>query len=81
MWKLNGDGSGAIAGGNISWDAEGNVTFANSVSLNWVNISSALGNKLTKIDANGIYTGTISADNITAGTITTAAIKMGYIGH
>ena len=77
LWKLNGDGSGAIAGGNISWDAEGNVTFANSVSLNWVNISSALGNKLTKIDANGIYTGTISADNITAGTITTAAIKNG----
>ena len=77
LWKLNGDGSGAIAGGNISWDAEGNVTFANSVSLNWVNISSALGNKPTKIDANGIYTGTISADNITAGTITTAAIKNG----
>lgn len=75
LWKLNGDGSGAIAGGNISWDAEGNVTFANSVSLNWSNISGAIGNKLTKIDANGIYTGTISADKITVGNITTDWIK------
>lgn len=77
QWKFNADGSGAVAGGNISWDEEGNVTFAESVTLNWANISNAIGNKLTKIDANGIYTGTISADKITAGTITTAAIKNG----
>ena len=32
-WRLESSGAGAVAGGNISWDASGNVTFANSVSL------------------------------------------------
>ena len=36
-WKLNNDGSGRLANGNIAWDAAGNVTFASSVSLNWTN--------------------------------------------
>lgn len=36
-WRLDSTGAGAIAGGNISWDASGNVTFAASVSLNWTN--------------------------------------------
>lgn len=36
-WKLDSNGTGAIAGGNISWDATGKVTFASSVSLNWTN--------------------------------------------
>ncbi|MDR1504010.1 MAG: gp58-like family protein, partial [Prevotella sp.] len=36
-WKLDATGAGAIAGGNISWDANGNVTFGSSVSLNWTN--------------------------------------------
>ena len=36
-WKLNNDGSGQIANGNISWNAAGAVTFASSVSLNWTN--------------------------------------------
>lgn len=69
------DGSGAIAGGKISWNSEGVVTFASDVSLNWSNISGAIGNKLTKIDANGVYTGTVSANNITAGTITGSTIQ------
>ena len=34
-WKLNNDGSGQIAGGNISWNASGTVTFASSVSAQW----------------------------------------------
>lgn len=34
-WKLNNDGSGQIAGGNISWNASGSVTFASSVSAQW----------------------------------------------
>ena len=34
-WRLNSDGSGRIANGNISWDASGVVTFASSVSLQW----------------------------------------------
>lgn len=36
-WKLNNDGSGRIASGNIAWDAAGNVTFGASVSLQWKN--------------------------------------------
>lgn len=36
-WRLNNDGSGRIANGNILWDAVGNVTFGNSVSLKWKN--------------------------------------------
>lgn len=73
MWKLLADGSGAVAGGNISWTKEGKVTFSNQVTLSWSSITN--GPNLTKIDANGIYTGTISANNITAGTISTASIK------
>ena len=69
------DGSGAIAGGKISWNSEGIITFASDVSLNWSNISGAIGNKLTKIDSNGVYTGTVSANNITAGTIIGSTIK------
>ena len=34
-WRLNNDGSGQIAGGNISWNASGAVTFASSVSAQW----------------------------------------------
>lgn len=36
-WKFNNDGSGQIAGGNISWNAAGAVTFGTSVSLQWRN--------------------------------------------
>lgn len=36
-WKLNNDGSGQVASGNIAWDAVGNVTFGTSVSLQWKN--------------------------------------------
>lgn len=45
-WRFENDGSGALAGGKINWDAEGNIT----------------------VDAK------ISANNITAGTISTASI-------
>lgn len=37
-WKLNNDGSGQIAGGNIAWNASGVVAFSSSVSLNWTNL-------------------------------------------
>lgn len=36
-WRLNNDGSGQIASGNISWNAAGTVTFGSSVSLQWKN--------------------------------------------
>ena len=35
-WRFEDTGAGALAGGNISWDAAGNVTFGASVSLNWI---------------------------------------------
>lgn len=40
-WKLNNDGSGSIASGNISWDAAGAVTFSAAVSLNWTNAANS----------------------------------------
>ena len=36
-WRLNNDGSGQIANGNITWNAAGTVIFTSSVSLNWTN--------------------------------------------
>lgn len=86
-WRLESTGAGAVAGGNISWDASGNVTFANSVSINWTEpigeITDALGGdefpKLTKITAEGIYTGSITASQITAGTISADRIAAGSI--
>ena len=86
-WRLESTGAGAVAGGNISWDASGNVTFANSVSLNWTapidDITEALGGdeypKLTEITADGIYTGSITASQITAGTISADRIAAGSI--
>lgn len=86
-WRLEATGAGAVAGGNISWDDSGNVTFAASVSLQWTNpinaITTALGGgsypKLTQITAAGIYTGTITAGQITAGTISADRIAAGSI--
>lgn len=69
-WYLNSDGSGSLAGGNITWDTSGNVTLSSSVTIAWANISGAIGNKLTKIDANGIYTGTLTASQVNALTCT-----------
>lgn len=34
-WRFENDGSGAVAGGNIAWDENGNVTFADKVSILW----------------------------------------------
>lgn len=36
-WKLNNDGSGSLALGNISWNASGAVTFSSAVSIQWKN--------------------------------------------
>jgi hypothetical protein len=83
-WRLESTGAGALAGGNILWDAAGAVTFATSVSLNWTapigSITTALGgssySKLTQISSTGIYTGTLTASQITAGTIDTARLNV-----
>lgn len=86
-WRLDSTGAGAVAGGNISWDASGNVTFGASVVLNWTtpinSITTALGGssypKLTKIDANGIYTGTLTAAQVNAVNIDAGSIKAGTL--
>ena len=86
-WRLDSTGAGAVAGGNIAWDAAGVVTFSASVSLNWTtpidNINTALGGtsfpKLTQISSTGIYTGSITAEQITAGTISADRIAAGSI--
>lgn len=77
-WRLEADGSGAVAKGNISWDAIGTVTFAPSVVLSWGQITGTelVTNKLTQIDANGIYVGTINANNITSGTISAERLNL-----
>lgn len=44
-WELDSSGAGALAGGNISWDIDGNVMFDKSVSLQWTDcIDKALKN-------------------------------------
>ena len=86
-WRLDATGSGALAGGNIAWDAAGNITFGASVTALWTSpvnlITTALGGtsypKLTQITAAGIYTGTITASQINAGTISTDRIAAGSI--
>lgn len=86
-WRLDGTGAGAVAGGNISWDAAGNVTFGTSVSVVWSapigSITAALGGdkypKLTRITAEGIYTGSVTASQITAGTLSADRIAAGSI--
>lgn len=40
-WRLNSDGSGQVAGGNISWNSSGTVSFSSSVQLNWVNAANS----------------------------------------
>lgn len=67
-WRFENNGSGAVAGGNISWDSAGNVTFASSVKIGWDNLGGTI------INSEGVFVGKISADNITAGTISTADI-------
>ena len=86
-WRLDASGAGAVAGGNIAWDAAGNVTFAPSVSVQWTapigSVTTALGGsgypKMTKITAEGIYTGSIAASQITAGTLSADRIASGSI--
>mgnify|MGYP002589743906 CR=1 FL=1 len=66
-WRLDSDGAGALAGGNISWDVSGNVEFSDKVSLHWKNeadnaykLASAMAGKMLYRDptfkngANGI---------------------------
>lgn len=35
MWRLDANGAGSVANGNISWDVNGYVTFSSAVQLQW----------------------------------------------
>lgn len=86
-WKLDATGAGALAGGNISWDAAGNVTFGSSVVLNWTapiaTLTTALGGatfpKMTNISGTGIYTGTLTAAQVNAVAINATSIAAGTL--
>ena len=86
-WQFNNSGSGQIAAGNTTWSSSGVVAFSSSVSLTWTapigKIVSALGGssypKLTKITSSGIYTGSLTASQITAGTISAYRIDTNAI--
>ena len=45
-WKLNKDGDGYLANGNITWDKDGDVTFGNNVVIGWDSIKDAVEDKL-----------------------------------
>lgn len=87
LWKLNNDGSGQLANGNISWNAAGTVTFSSAVALNWTNgingLTTALGGssypKLTYISSSGIYTGTLTAAQVNAVAINASSITTGTL--
>lgn len=79
-WRFDNAGSGRLASGNIVWDASGNVTFSPAVKLIWqADINSTIGNKLTKIDAYGIYTGTLTAAQVNAVGIHANSITTGTL--
>lgn len=77
-WRLESDGSGALAGGNITWASDGSgslangkiswkengdVIFSDTVKISFANLGETI------IDSNDIFTGHINADNIIAGTL------------
>lgn len=68
------DGSFKFGQGNssITYDPSTNlITIGSSVAMKWSNITDTndVTDKLTYIDANGIYTGSLNANSITAGTL------------
>lgn len=67
-WRFEKDGSGALAGGHISWDKDGKVTFDENVTLSWKQL----------VDTGDVLTTTtsINADNIKTGTISAARINI-----
>jgi len=75
-------GSWVFGNGNnsISYVANtGALTFGSAVTMKWSNITdaSSVTDKLTKIDANGIYTGTLTAAQVNAVAINAESITVG----
>jgi hypothetical protein len=63
-----------------NWTPDYSEILGTKPPANADNTSAFVGNKLTYIDANGIYSGTISADNINGGTITGITVQTSYSG-
>jgi hypothetical protein len=73
-WLNLDDGSFNFKGALV-WDSElSKLILGADVQISWESITD--GPNLTKIDANGLYTGTISADNIQGGTISGVTIDV-----
>lgn len=70
-WYLLADGSGAMAGGNITWDQNGVTKLSDKVYLSWDD-NSQTG---TTISKDGVFSGKIKADNIEAGTISAVTVQ------
>lgn len=68
FWRLDKDGSGCLAKGNIKWDKNGKVTFGKDVTVN-ATVDTSKINAVTgtigkwNINANSIYTGTEKTSN------------------
>lgn len=73
-WRLDGNGAGALAGGNIEWDARGNITFGPSVVLNWTNAAA------DALDSAKSYADTKKAEAV-ATAATDATDKVNVLGE
>ena len=86
-WRLESSGAGALAGGNILWDDSGKVTFSEAVSLQWTapleaiteTLEKEVSPRLTHITSEGIYTGTLTVQQINAVGIDAGSIKTGTL--
>ena len=87
---MNNTGDAGLGRGNqfIRYNATtGKIEFGSDVSLNWTQpietINTALGGKgfpkLTYIDGKGIYTGTLTAEQVNAININASSIKTGIL--
>lgn len=77
-YDLFANGSGQVAYGNIKWDSNGNVTLGSGVTIDWSTViqSGEIDTRLTRLDKDGIYTGTLNADKIVAGTLDCSKITI-----
>lgn len=77
-WRLEKDGSGALANGAISWSSDGVVTLGVGVTIDW-NLIHGYGERFTKINSSGVYTGSINATQIQAGKISADYIDVNNV--
>ena len=89
-WRLNSDGSGRLANGNITWKSDGTVDFGSNVKLKWDNVKDAVDGNIeipegyteedikgfaTEITNNTVNTAFVNALKVTADSLTANAIN------